>query len=58
MDFSDPLFAVIVPLTGIGVGLFASPNRAGVRYSSADVEAPVAAPPSVRSGRRSGALTR
>ncbi len=33
IDFSYPLFAVILALNGISMGMFASPNRAGVMNS-------------------------
>jgi EmrB/QacA subfamily drug resistance transporter len=33
IDFSYPVFAAILFLTGVGMGMFASPNRAGVMNS-------------------------
>ncbi len=33
IDFSYPVFATILFLTGVGMGMFASPNRAGVMNS-------------------------
>src|SRR5258708_13120491 len=33
IDFSYPVFAVILALNGISMGMFASPNRAGVMNS-------------------------
>jgi MFS family permease len=33
IDFSYPLFALVLALTGVSMGMFASPNRAGVMNS-------------------------